>query len=150
MRTPPRHSHQGAQGSVEFVRGSDVLTKLTIGTGFRQLPTGLGECQLSRGGHSTAAAVRSSSGMSWLIKSLLFAFRKAVAVLLLAVPMLVAVTPRCAAVTVPALSTIKCYRPAFLVASPSNQDGWFAAFAGVFEPVPVSLHEACVICMFVM
>ena len=68
----------------------------------------------------------------------------------LAVPMLVAVTPRCAAVTVPALSTIKCYRPAALVASPSNQDGWFAAFAGVFEPVPVSLHEACVICMFVM
>jgi hypothetical protein len=68
----------------------------------------------------------------------------------LVVPMLVAVTPRCAAVTVPALSTIKCYRPAALVASPSNQDGWFAAFAGVFEPVPVSLHVPCAICMFVM
>ena len=82
MRTPPRCSHQDAQGSVEFVRGSDALTKLTIGTGFRQLPTGLGECQLSRGGCSTAAAVKSSSGMSCLINPLLFAFRKAVAVLL--------------------------------------------------------------------
>ena len=43
---------------------------------------GIGECQLSRGRYSTAAAVRSSSGMSCLINPLLFAFRKAVAVLL--------------------------------------------------------------------
>jgi hypothetical protein len=66
---------------VEFARGSDALTKLTIGTGFRQLPTGLGECQLSRGGHSTAAAVRSSSGEPQLTNAFLFALKKAVVVL---------------------------------------------------------------------
>ena len=81
-RTPPRCSDHDAQGHAEIFRGHGLVLKLTIGTGFRQLPTGLGECQLSRGGCSTAAAVKSSSGMSCLINPLLFAFRKAVAVLL--------------------------------------------------------------------
>jgi hypothetical protein len=81
-RTPPRCWYRDVEGCEEIIGGHGLVLKLTNGTGFRQLPTGLGECQLSRGGCSTAAAVKSSSGMSCLINPLLFAFRKAVAVLL--------------------------------------------------------------------
>ena len=53
-----------------------------------------------------------------------------------------------AAVPVPALSTIKCYRPAALVAPSGNQGGWFAAFAGALDPHVCSQDKACGICMF--
>ena len=80
-RTPPRCWYRDVEGCEEIIGGHGLVLKLTIGTGFRQLPTGLGECQLSRGGHSTAAAVRSSSGKPQLTNAFLFALTKAVVVL---------------------------------------------------------------------
>ena len=52
-----------------------------------------------------------------------------------------------AAVSAPALSTIKCDRPVALVASSGNQGGWFTVFAGALGFCFRSQQQACGICM---
>ena len=75
--------HRDAQGHGEIFRGYGLVLKLTCGTGFRHLQRDWRvPAQQRRMFDSGGRQIVLTSGMSWLINSLLFAFRKAVAVLL--------------------------------------------------------------------